>query len=185
MSVKIGGIALMGGGLLFLWSGYHGAHLTGSLRDLLAGRPPDGTDAYPISGGASPPSASAGGGGPVLGSYSSAQLQQLWTANGGDPSRAATAACIAMHESSGRAGVTSSNPDGGVNVGLWQLDTRGKGAGHSVAQLQDPNTNARLAIMGSSNGSDWSAWSTAGMCGVLWHRYQASQAPARVTRSGA
>jgi hypothetical protein len=49
-----------------------------------------------------------------------------------------------------------------VNVGLWQLDTKGKGAGHSVAELQDPATNARLAVLGSANGTDWSAWATFG-----------------------
>lgn len=36
-------VAMMGGGLLFLWSGYHGAHVTGSLRDLLAGKQPAAT----------------------------------------------------------------------------------------------------------------------------------------------
>lgn len=166
--VRIGGVALMGGGLLFLWSSYHGASLTGSLRDLLAGKQPSGSDTSPIGGGAvsAGGGAAGGGSGPVGGSYSNAQVRQLWTANGGDPSKAAVAACIAMHESSGVASVTSSNPDGGTNVGLWQLDTKGKGAGHTVAQLQNPNTNARLAVIGSSNGTDWSAWSTAGMCGV-------------------
>jgi hypothetical protein len=67
-----------------------------------------------------------------------------------------------MQESSGNAAVTSSNPDGGVNVGLWQLDTRGKGAGYSVAQLQDPNTNARVTVFATRNGRDWSAWATPG-----------------------
>jgi Lysozyme like domain len=162
--VKIGGVALMGGGLLFLWSSYHGASLTGSLRDLLAGKQPSGSDTSPIGGG--PVSSGGGGGGPVKGAYSDAQLRQLWTANGGAPSRAATAACIAMHESSGVASATSANPDSGTNVGLWQLDTKGKGSGYTVAQLQNPSTNARLAVMGSANGTDWSAWSTAGMCGV-------------------
>lgn len=162
--VKTGGVALMAGGALFLWSGYHGASLTGSLRDLLGGKQPSGADTSPITGG--PASAAAGGPAPGSGSYSNAQLQQLWTANGGDPSRAATAACIAMHESGGSASATSSNPDGGINVGLWQLDTKGKGAGYTVAQLQNPATNARLAVMGSANGTDWSAWATAGMCGA-------------------
>lgn len=161
---SVGAVALMGGGFLFLWSSYHGASLTGSLRDLLQGKQPSGADTAPISGGAV--SSGGGGGGPVQGSYSNAQLQQLWTSNGGDPSKAGTAACIAMHESGGRAAVTSGNPDGGTNVGLWQLDTRGVGSGYTVAQLQDPNTNARLAIMGSRNGTDWADWSTAGMCGV-------------------
>lgn len=156
--VGAGAVALMGGGLLFLWSSYHGASLTGSLRDLLAGKQPSGADTSPIGGG--PVSSGGGGGGPVQGHYSHAQLEQLWTANGGDPGRANVAAAIAQAESSGSASVTSANPDGGVNVGLWQLDTRGKGAGYTVAQLQNPNTNARLTVMGSANGSDWSAWAT-------------------------
>jgi hypothetical protein len=87
---------------------------------------------------------------------------KLWTANGGNPAAANNAACHAIQESTGRSWVTSSNPDGGTNVGLWQLDTKGKGAGYSVAQLQNPDTNARVAIFGSNNGSDWSAWATPG-----------------------
>lgn len=160
--VGIGGVALMGGGMLFLWSAYHGASLTGSLRDLLAGKQPPAADANPISGSgsASPAGSDASGGGPVSGAYSHAQLEQLWNANGGQPAAANVAAAIALAESSGRPTATSANPDGGVNVGLWQLDTRGKGAGHTVAQLQDPATNARLAVLGSANGTDWSAWAT-------------------------
>jgi len=156
--VGLGGGALMGGGLVFLWSAYHGASVTGSLRDLLAGKQPSGSDTSPIGGGQV--SAGGGGGGPVSGAYSHAQLEQLWNANGGQPAAANVAAAVALAESSGRAAVTSPNPDGGVNVGLWQLDTRGKGAGHSVAQLQDPATNARLTVLGSANGTDWSAWAT-------------------------
>ena len=96
----------------------------------------------------------------VAGDYSHAQLEQLWTASGGSSGTANVAAAIAQAESSGNKDVTSSNPDGGTNVGLWQLDTKGKGAGYTVAQLQDPTTNAHVAIMGSSNGTDWSAWAT-------------------------
>jgi hypothetical protein len=92
--------------------------------------------------------------------YSYAQLEGLWIANGGNKAVAPIAAAIAEAESSGQSAVTSANPDGGVNVGLWQLDTKGKGAGHTVAQLQDPATNAALAVKGSSNGTDWSAWAT-------------------------
>jgi hypothetical protein len=89
-----------------------------------------------------------------------AQLEGLWIANGGSKAVAPLAAAIAMAESSGRTDVTSANPDGGVNVGLWQLDTKGKGAGHTVAQLQNPATNAAVAVKGSKNGTDWSAWAT-------------------------
>lgn len=155
---SIGALALTGGGFLFLWSGYHGAALTGSLRDLLQGKQPSGGNTSPIGGAA----AAAGGGGTVAGAYTHGQLEQLWTASGGDPGTANVAAAVALAESGGHPAVTSANPDGGINVGLWQLDTRGKGAGYTMAQLQDPATNARLAIMGSSNGTDWSAWATYG-----------------------
>jgi hypothetical protein len=89
-----------------------------------------------------------------------AQLEGLWITNGGNKAVAPLAAAIAMAESSGRTDVTSANPDGGVNVGLWQLDTRGKGSGHTVADLQNPATNAAVAVQGSKDGTDWSAWAT-------------------------
>jgi hypothetical protein len=95
--------------------------------------------------------------------YSYAQLEQLWINNGGSKVTAPVAAAIAMAESSGNAAATSSNPDGGTNVGLWQLDTPGGvGAGHTPAQLEDPNTNAAIAVKGSSNGSNWGDWATYG-----------------------
>lgn len=89
-----------------------------------------------------------------------AQLEGLWITNGGSKAVAPLAAAIAMAESSGRTDVTSANPDGGINVGPWQLDTKGKGAGYTVAQLQNPATNAAVAVKGSNNGTDWSAWAT-------------------------
>jgi hypothetical protein len=92
--------------------------------------------------------------------YTYAQLEQLWINNGGSAATAPVAAAIAEAESSGNAMVTSPNPDGGTNVGAWQLDTNGKGAGLTVAQLQDPNVNAAAAVTGSKGGTDWSAWET-------------------------
>lgn len=89
-----------------------------------------------------------------------AQLEGLWINNGGNKAVAPLAAAIAMAESGGRSDVTSANPDGGINVGAWQLDTKGKGAGHTVAELQDPATNAAVAVKGSNDGTDWSAWAT-------------------------
>jgi hypothetical protein len=98
---------------------------------------------------------------------SDSQITQLWIAEGGDPSKARIALCIAKAESGGNAAATSPNPDGGTNVGLYQLDTPGgKGGGYNVTQLQDPRINTRVAIKGSGNGRDWSAWATAGGCGV-------------------
>lgn len=93
--------------------------------------------------------------------YTYAQLEGLWINNGGSSATAPIAAAIAEAESSGNADATSSNPDGGTNVGLWQLDTPGGvGAGNTVAQLQDPNTNASVAVKGSSNGTNWGPWAT-------------------------
>jgi hypothetical protein len=94
----------------------------------------------------------------VTGSYTTATLGTLWTSQGGSSATAFEAANIAMAESSGNPSATSSNPDGGTNVGLWQLDTKGVGAGYTVAQLEDPATNARITIMATANGTNWSEW---------------------------
>jgi hypothetical protein len=110
-----------------------------------------------VESGAAP---ATGPTGAVQGSYDHARLEALWTANGGSPATANVAAAVAQAESSGRTEITSPNPDGGINVGLWQLDTRGVGAGYAVAQLQDPTTNARVTVFGSANGTNWSAWET-------------------------
>lgn len=94
--------------------------------------------------------------------FDHASLMALWEANGGAASQANNAACHAIQESSGNPKVTSPNPDGGTNVGLWQLDTKGVGAGYTVVQLQDPDTNARLTVMHTANGTNWSQWATSG-----------------------
>jgi len=103
------------------------------------------------------------GGAPALpgtGEYTHSQLETIWKLAGGNPAKADLAAAIAQAESGGQPKVTSPNPDGGTNVGLWQLDTKGKGTGHTVAQLQNPATNAKVTVAASSNGADWSAWQT-------------------------
>lgn len=107
-------------------------------------------------GSVSPSSApSASGSGTTL---TTAQIEQLWTQQGGPKDTASFAARVAMAESGGRTAVTSSNPDGGTNVGLYQLDTKGVGAGYSVAQLADPVTNTRITIMATHGGTDWRYW---------------------------
>jgi len=93
--------------------------------------------------------------------YTYAQLEGLWIANGGSRATAPIAAAIAEAESGGESTATSANPDGGTNVGLWQLDTPGGvGAGFTAAQLQSPSQNAQVAVKGSSGGTDWGAWET-------------------------
>jgi hypothetical protein len=159
------GLASILAGSVFLYAGLKGKTVLGSVQAVISGKSPaTGASAGQITGSGtttiSPSSELPGGS--VGGTFTHADLMNLWTSNGGDPNAANNAACHAIQESSGEPAVTSSNPDGGTNVGLWQLDTKGKGAGYTVAQLQDPATNARVAIMGSANGSDWSAWATPG-----------------------
>jgi hypothetical protein len=86
------------------------------------------------------------------------QLVALWIKAGGPLSTAPMAVARAWSESSGRVDATSGNPDGGTNVGLWQLDTRGVGSGHSVTQLQDPLTNAQITVRATRGGRDWAEW---------------------------
>jgi hypothetical protein len=90
--------------------------------------------------------------------FTMTQLVALWIKAGGSLGTAPAAVAHAWAESSGRPAVTSPNPDGGTNVGLWQLDTKGVGAGHSVAELQDPLTNAQITVKGSGGGRNWGPW---------------------------
>jgi len=85
--------------------------------------------------------------------YSFAGLERLWIAAGGSPSRAWHAACIAEHESSGRQWVISPTSD----YGLWQIHNGG-----TYMLLALPN--AQRAVAMSNNGTDWSQWTTRGMC---------------------
>lgn len=113
--------------------------------------------------GQTPSSQAAAAGHPVTATlYDHAHLETLWTSNGGSPGTANIAAAIAQAESSGNPNATSPNPDGGTNAGLWQLDTKGVGAGYTVAQLKDPDTNARVTVFGSANGTNWGPWATYG-----------------------
>jgi hypothetical protein len=174
----IDGIALgaVTTGTILLYAGIKGYSIPHVLQGITQkkGVPAPGSpQQYPIAqssvqpgapGGAPPVSTAPSSTTPAVsgGTFTHAQLMTLWTANGGNPGAAQNAACHAIQESSGQSWVTSANPDGGTNTGLWQLDTKGKGAGYSIAQLQNPDLNARVAIFGSNNGSNWSAWSTPG-----------------------
>lgn len=90
----------------------------------------------------------------VHGRYSQAQIQKLWVAEGGDPSKALIASAIAMAESTGDPTATSANPAGGQNLGLWQIWDGNKGA------ALDPVGNAKAAIALSDNGQHWGLWET-------------------------
>lgn len=167
MPVKGAYLALTGAGALLVWSGLKGKAWSATLRDVLQGQKPQTTaTAYTIQGSAATGgnlAPGATGAAPnVKGFWNQATLMALWVSQGGSPSTARNAACHGMQESSGNARITSPNPDGGVNVGLWQLDTRGVGSGYSVAQLQNPVTNARITVRATRNGQDWSEWATPG-----------------------
>jgi len=101
---------------------------------------------------------SGGGTGTSGQTLTAAQIIALWIKAGGSITSAPMALARALSESSGRTAVTSSNPDGGTNVGVWQLDTKGVGSGYSVAQLQNPLTNAQITVKATNNGANWSEW---------------------------
>lgn len=92
---------------------------------------------------------------------------------------AVEATAVALAESSGETTATSRNPDGGTNVGLMQLDTPGgKGAGYSVAQLQDPATNMAVAFKGwNADGHTFTkSWETANNGAAAAHLADAQKA---------
>jgi hypothetical protein len=117
--------------------------------------------AVAASGGAAAASGGAAAAGHA-GTYGMSSLEALWEQAGGSPSTAVNAACHGMQESSGDRYSSSPNPDGGTNYGLWQLDTKGKGAGYSPGQLEDPLTNARITVAATGGGTNWSSWATPG-----------------------
>lgn len=165
-------LGIIGAGGLLLYAGIKGKSVPAAIQAVIQGQSPaTAAAANPITsppvtgggGGAGGGGLSGAGGPPPKGSYDHAGLMQLWVQVGGAPAAANNAACHGIQESSGNPNATSPNPDGGTNVGLWQLDTPGgKGAGYSVAQLKNPVLNARVTVQATGNGRDWSAWATPG-----------------------
>ena len=89
---------------------------------------------------------------PQGGTFSYAALEQLWLAEGGNPADEAFAACIAEHESGGNPGAISPTSD----YGLWQE--------HDDPAALNPVVSAKTAVQMSSDGTDWSAWTTEPDC---------------------
>lgn len=86
--------------------------------------------------------------------YTYAQLEGLWNQAGGDPSKAAIMAAIAMAESSGNSQATNHNSNGTTDEGLWQINTV-----WPQYQTFDPLGNAKGAVaIEQQQGLD--AWST-------------------------
>ena len=84
--------------------------------------------------------------------YSFAGIEGLWLAAGGNPAYAATAGCIAEHESGGRANAISPTDD----FGVFQI--------HADPAALNPQTSTEAAVRMSSDGTNWSAWTTSGYC---------------------
>lgn len=82
-----------------------------------------------------------------------AGLERIWMSAGGSSGTAYHAACIAEHESGGRPWAVSPTDD----WGLWQIH----GGGYAMLNAF---ANAQRAIAMSGNGTNWSQWTTAGMC---------------------
>ena len=90
-------------------------------------------------------------------SYSVAQLEKLWTDNGGPPAWASTMAAIAYYAESG-GNPNSTNPSGAT--GLWQIEVPGSSDGQTAEQMKNPVLNVKQAIKLLGNGSGISHWGT-------------------------
>ena len=88
----------------------------------------------------------------LSGNLSCSGLEALWEAAGGSRGEAFMAAEIAMAESGGRQYAHSPTND----FGYWQIN-----GGHGPAMATyDPIGNAKAAIAISSNGRNWTPWTT-------------------------
>lgn len=156
-------------GSVFLYAAIKGKSVLASAQAVIQGKSPATVKQSTGINEITPNTPTVGGGIgiptsglPSAGTYSHSQLMQLWINAGGPASTANNAACHAIQESSGNPQSTSSNPDGGTNVGLWQLDTKGVGAGYPISALENAMTNARITVMATNGGRNWSQWATPG-----------------------
>jgi hypothetical protein len=89
------------------------------------------------------------------GTLGCAGLEALWEAAGGSRSAAFLAAEIAQAESSGRQYATNWNTNGTVDRGYWQINST-----HGSLSTFGAYGNARAAVLISSDGADWTPWTT-------------------------
>ena len=97
-----------------------------------------------------------------------AQIEKLWTDNGGNAASAPIMAAIAEAESGGNPTSLNNNPStGDYSVGLWQINyfgsmlgPRSKSYGTPQALQGNANAQAKAAISISNNGTSLSPWST-------------------------
>jgi hypothetical protein len=156
------GIAAVAVGVVFVWGGVKGYSPIKAFENIITGKNPNENQASASLVSANSSSGSAAAYTGPSSTYTHATLMQLWQQAGGSAASANNAACHAMQESSGKSNATSANPDGGQNIGLWQLDTKGVGAGHTVAELMDPLSNAKITVAYTNDGANWAAWATPG-----------------------
>ena len=101
-----------------------------------------------------------------------AQLEELWLLGGGSPDSADTAAAVAQAESGGcqyaLAGPVDIRP---VRACFWRVTTRENSCGfwqinlkahpqYSAPSIFAQDVNASAAVAISSDGTDWSPWTT-------------------------
>jgi hypothetical protein len=89
------------------------------------------------------------------GTLDCSQLEALWESAGGSPRAAFLAAEIAMAESSGRQYASLYNTNGTTDRGYWQINSV-----HGSLSTFDARGNARAAVLISSDGTDWTPWTT-------------------------
>ena len=87
----------------------------------------------------------------LSGTLGCTQLEQLWEAAGGSHAEAFTAAEIAMAESGGNQYATGLAGE----RGYWQINPD-----HGALSTYEPMGNAKAAIIISSDGTNWTAWTT-------------------------
>jgi hypothetical protein len=105
------------------------------------------------------PAAPAAVAAPVYGGvYSYAGMEALWREAGGAAQAAATAACIGTHESGGRPWAEHTDNPRQTDYGLMQI-------GFDPGAL-NPLEGMTTAVRMSGDGTNWSPWTTAGMCGA-------------------
>jgi soluble lytic murein transglycosylase-like protein len=86
-----------------------------------------------------------------VGDYSCSALESLWVSVGGNPADEFIAAQIATAESGGNPDAISPTDD----YGLWQIN-----ASHGAQATLNPTLNAEAAVAISSDGTNWTPWTT-------------------------
>ncbi len=109
------------------------------------------------------------------GALSYAQIEKLWTDNGGSKAMAPVMAAIAIAESGGNPTSLNNNPNtGDYSVGLWQINYYGnllssRTAAYGTPQALQGNANAqaKAAISLSNNGTNLAPWRSDPVAGAV------------------